>query len=157
MDNQPINTNPKVHLTMTIPQARAMAEALEITMRLGLGQVNMVAEMVADGSIPIKTAACKAGSMKIPEMEVIHNVTALCNEVRRELGFQSGESYSVGNRAVSDKAHRAYEIEKVVKKALALHDNPNPIFRGVNYDGLSIRYTDDPAPECVITTEGPLP
>ncbi|MHB1630666.1 hypothetical protein [Acidithiobacillus sp.] len=144
--------DPKVHLTLTIPQARAMAEALEIYMRLGLGQVNMVAEMVADGSIPIK-----AGSLQIPEMDAIHkahrayeNVTTLCHEIRRELGFQSGESYGVGNRAVSDKAHRAYEIEKVVKKALAMHDDPNPIFRGVNYDGLSIRYTDDPAPECVI-------
>jgi hypothetical protein len=136
---------------MTIPQARAMSEALEITMRLGLGQVNMVAEMVADGSIPIK-----AGSLKIPESDVIHNVTALCNEIRRELGFQSGESYSVGNRAVSDKAHRAYEIQKVVKKVLALHDDPNPTFRGVNYDGLSIRYTDDPAPECA-TIEGAIP
>ena len=142
-------TNPKVHLTLTIPQARAMAEALEIYMRLGLGQVNMVAEMVADGSIPIK-----AGSLDKPEMDVIHNVTTLCHEIRRELCFQHGESYGVGSRAVSDKAHRAYEIEKVVKKALALHDDPNPIFRGVNYDGLSIRYTDDPAPECVIEEGG---
>lgn len=123
-----------------------MVEALDIYMRLGLGQVNMVAEMVADGSIPIK-----AGSLQIPEMDVIHNVTALCNEIRRELGFSAGESYGVGNRAVSDKAHRTYEIEKVVKKALALHNNPSQTFRGVDYDGLSIRYTNDPAPECAIT------
>lgn len=140
-----ITADPKVHITLTIPQARAMAEALEIYMRLGLGQVHMVAEMVADGSIPIK-----AGSVKIPEMDAIHNVAALCNEIRQELGFQPGESYGVGNREVSDKAHRAYEIEKVVKKTLAMHDDPNPTFRGVDYDGLSIRYTDDPAPECVI-------
>lgn len=143
--------NPKVHLTLTIPQARAMVEALDIYMRLGLGQVHMVAEMVADGSIPIK-----AGSLQIPESEVIHNVTALCKGIRQELGFQPGESYGVGNRAVSDKAHRAYEIEKVVKKALAMHDDPNPTFRGVNYDGLSIRYIDDPAPECVVI-EGAIP
>ncbi len=135
----------KVHITLTIPQARAMAEALEIYMRLGLGQVHIVGEMVADGSIPIK-----AGLLKIPEMDAIHNVAALCNEIRRELGFQPGESYGVGNRVVLDKANRAYEIEKVVKKALALHDNPNPTFRGVDYDGLTVRYTDDPAPECVI-------
>lgn len=115
-----------------------------------LGQVQIVAGMVADGSILIKTTACKAGSLKNPEMDAIHNVTALCNEIRRELGFLPGESYGVGNRAVSDKAHRAYEMEKVVKKVLALHDNPNPTFRGVNYDGLSIRYTEDPAPVCVI-------
>ncbi len=147
----PIPADTKVHITITIPQARAMADALEMYMRLGLGQVHMVAEMVADGSIPIK-----AGSLKIPEMDVIHDVAALCNEIRRELGFQSGESYGVGNRAVSDKAHRAYEIEKVIKKALALHDNPNPTFRGVDYDGLSLRYTDDPLPACVIE-EGTAP
>ncbi|MBU2765843.1 hypothetical protein HAP94_06450 [Acidithiobacillus ferrivorans] len=151
MDKEQSSTDPKVHLTLTIPQAHAMAEALEIYVRLGLGRVLMVAEMVADGSIPIKSR-----SLKIPKMDAIHNVTALCDEIRRELGFQHGESYGVGSRAVSDKAHRAYEIEKVVKKALALHDNPNPTFRGVDYDGLSIRYTDDPAPECVIT-EGALP
>jgi hypothetical protein len=145
------NKEVRVQVTLTIPQARAMVEALDIYMRLGLGQVQMVAEMVADGSIPIKS-----GSLKVPEMDVIHNVTALCNEIRRELGFQPGESYSVGNRAVSDKAHRAYEIEKVVKKVLAMHDNPNPTFCGLNYDGLSIRYTDDPAPECAIT-EGTTP
>ena len=135
----------KVHIALTIPQARAMVEALDIYTRLGLGQVHMIAEMVADRSIPIK-----AGSLETPEMDVIHNVTVLCNEIRRELGFLPGESYGVGNRAVSDKAHRAYEIEKVIKKALALYDNQTPAFRGVDYDGLSIRYTDDPKPECVI-------
>ena len=141
----------RVQLTLTIPQARAMAEALEIYMRLGLGQVHMVAEMVADGSIPIK-----AESVKIPEMDAIHNIAALCNEIRRELGFQVGESYGVGTRGVSDKAHRAYEIEKAIKRALALHENPNPAFRGVNYDGLTVRYMDDPAPVCVIG-EGAMP
>ena len=140
------NNATQVHLTITIPQARAMVEALDIYMRLGLGQIQTVAEMVADGSIPIKS-----GSLQIPEMDVIHNVTALCNEIRRELGFSAGESYGVGNRAVSDKAHRAYELEKVVKKALSMHNNPNPPFRGVDYDGLSIRYTEDPALECMIT------
>ncbi len=139
-----ITADPKVRITLTIPQARAMVEALEIYMRLGLGQVHIVAEMVADGSIPIK-----AGSDK-PEMDVIHNVAALCNEIRRELGFLPGESYGVGNREVSDKAHRAYEMEKVIQKSLALHDNPNPTFRSNQYDGLTVRYTDDPAPECVI-------
>ena len=138
--------DPKVQITLTIPQAEAMVGALDIYTRLGLGQVHMFAEMVADGSIPIKSE-----SVKIPEMDAIHNIAALCNEIRRELGFQPGESYGVGNRAVSDKAHRAYEIEKVVKKALAMHKNPNPPFHGVQYDGLSIRYTNDPAPVCMIT------
>lgn len=144
-------TYPKVRLTLTIPQARAVVEALDIYMRLGLGQVHMVSEMVADGSIPIK-----ADHLGNPEMDAIHNVAALCNEIRRELGFQPGESYGVGNRVVSDKAHRAYEIEKVVKKALAMHDGPNQTFRGVDHDGLTVRYTDDPAPVCVIE-EGAIP
>jgi hypothetical protein len=45
-----------------------MVAALDIYMRLGLGQIHMVAEMVADGSIPIKAAACKVGSLETPEM-----------------------------------------------------------------------------------------
>ncbi|MDA8154537.1 MAG: hypothetical protein M0003_17790 [Acidithiobacillus sp.] len=35
---------PKVHITITIPQARAMVEALDLYMRLGLGQVHMVSK-----------------------------------------------------------------------------------------------------------------
>lgn len=45
-----METEPRLHLTLTIPQARAMVTALDIYMRLGLGQVQMVSEMVADGS-----------------------------------------------------------------------------------------------------------
>ena len=60
MDNQQSNTDPKVHLTLTILQARAMGEALELYMRLGLGQVHMVSEMVADGSIPLKAESLRA-------------------------------------------------------------------------------------------------
>ena len=140
----PINAEPKVHITITIPQARAMVAALDIYMRLGLGQVQMISEMVADGSIPIKSGLDQS------EMDVIHNVAALCNEIRRELGFLPGESYGVGNRAVSVEAHRAYEMEKVIQKVLVLHDDPTPTFRGVHYDGLTVRYTGDPVPECVI-------
>ena len=142
---------PRLHLTLTIPQARAMVDALDVYMRLGLGQVHMVSEMVADGTIPIKAAGSDQS-----EMDVIHNVTAQCNEIRRKLGFLPGESYGVGNRAVSDKAHRAYEMEKVIQKVLALHDDPALTFRGVHYDGLTVRYTDDPVPECVIE-EGATP
>ena len=146
----PINAEPKVHITITIPQARAMVAALDIYMRLGLGQVQMISEMVADGSIPIKSGLDQS------EMDVIHSVAALCNEIRRELGFLPGESYGVGNRDVSDEAHRAYEMEKVIQKVLALHDDPTPTFRGVHYDGLTVRYTGDPVPECVIE-EGTVP
>ena len=146
-----IIAEPKVHITITIPQARAMVAALDIYMRLGLGQVQVVSEMVADETIPIKAGSRLPWVTPKGEMEdAVHHVTAWCHEIRRALGFLPGESYGVGNRAVSDEAHRAYEMEKVIQKVLALHDDPTPTFRGVHYDGLTVRYTGDPMPECVI-------
>jgi hypothetical protein len=139
-----------VHLELTVPQAQALVSALDVYMRLGLGQIYRVAELVSDGFIPIKATKTKKSDSET-EIATVQSVTALCNEIRRELGFSSGESYSVSNVAVSERARRAYEIEKVVKKTLAMHTNVEPAFRDVDYDGLIVRYTDDPAPVCIIS------
>lgn len=55
----------------------------------------------------------------------------------------------IGHHATKN-ANRCYEIMKVVQKAVAEDRNPNPSFKGVDYDGLTVRYTDDPVPEAAI-------
>ena len=48
---------------------------------------------------------------------------------------------------------RAYEVKKVIDKAVSEHKNPTPEFRTVHYDGLTVRYTSDPAPVAEIVLE----
>lgn len=42
------------------------------------------------------------------------------------------------------------KIQITISAALANHRDPNPTFRGVNYDGLCLRYTKDVLPEAVV-------
>jgi hypothetical protein len=46
---------------------------------------------------------------------------------------------------------RAYEVSRVLDKVLAEYREPNPSFRGVDYDGLRMRYTQDAMPEVVLS------
>lgn len=137
---------PLVQITLTIGQAYAVADALEMYSRLALGQIEHIAEAVRDGFIPINKDSQAARRTS----ETFAKVDDACALLKGDLGFLPGASYGIGNRQVSTQAHRAYEIKKVLERELALQVNPNPAFRGVHYDGLTIRYTDDPAPECVI-------
>lgn len=68
------------------------------------------------------------------------------DEKRGALGYPANGSYSIGNARLDGRVQRAYEVKKVLQKALAEHRDPNPSFRGVDYDGLIIRYTQDPVP-----------
>ena len=138
-----------VQLTVTVPQAQAMAKALDLFARLSIGQVGMIAEMVAMQEIPMYAPNGAPGRNATPE--VCDTVRAGIEEVLRTLGYSGfGHSLGVGNEHVPVAGHRAYEISRVLEKVLAEHRDPNPKFRGVNYDGLSLRYTNDPAPVALV-------
>ncbi len=141
---------PRVHLSLTLDQAEAIKDALEVYTRLGLGQLHILAEMVEAGTMPVKNGDPKAED----RFETSMHVRKLTSAIRAELGFVAGESYGVGNRNVSKNTHRAYETSRVLRQALAVHRDPNPSFRSVDYDGLIVRYLgDEPAPSCCITEE----
>lgn len=135
----------KIQMTVTVPQAQAIAKALDLFARLSIGQVGMIAEMVSMQEIPMYAQNGSPGRDVSPE--VCDTVQEKVEEVLRTLGYSGfGHSLGVGNEHVPVAGHRAYEVSKVLEKVLAEHRNPNPEFRGVNYDGLSLRYTNDPAP-----------
>ena len=69
-----------------------------------------------------------------------------CKPIKSSLRFQQNGSNGIGHPHVAPSTHRAWDVRKVLEKALAEHRNPNPTFRGVNYDGLIVRYTQDPEP-----------
>lgn len=139
----------RVMLSITIEQADALSQALDSFVRLTLAQLQEIPELVAQGIIPAKpgsTNSCRP----TPSPEVTDEIRSLIGAVRAILGYAGGESLGLGPH-VPLAGLRAYETQKVLSKVLAEHRNPTPEFRGVNYDGLTLRYTKDPVPMAFVT------
>jgi hypothetical protein len=129
-----------VTLTLpTIEQAHAVKAALDLYMRMGLGQFDELAYLVRCDELKHRD--------KDVTPEVAEEFRALTNEMRTLMGHEHGASFGVGNKRVSITAHRCYEAYKVLAQALAVARDPSPTgFKGVDHDGLIVRYTQDPAP-----------
>lgn len=129
-----------VTLTLpTIEQAHAVKAALDLYICMGLGQFNELANLVRRDEFKHKTKELTADEME--EFSVL--TQNLCDF----MGHDNGASFGVGNRRVSATAHRCYEAYKVLDQALAVARDPSPTdFKGVDHDGLIVRYTQDPAP-----------
>jgi hypothetical protein len=76
-------------------------------------------------------------------------------EVKALMGYPSNAHHGLGHRHNPLDGTRAYEVKKVLDKALADHRDPNPPFSGVQHDGLVLRYTQDPAPEASVVIQFP--
>ncbi len=135
----------RVHLDLTIEQAHAVSQALDLFTRMGIGQMREIAGLVRRGSIPF--APERLGADRLGAMNAIDD---LCSGISRQLGFMRNANHGIGGEQVSASARRAYEVGRVLDKALAEHRDPNPSFRGVNYDGLLVRYTSDPEPSASV-------
>lgn len=148
-----------VRLEVTLDQAQAIAEALDLYTRMGLGQLEEITDLVRSGMIPMHVTTPKGsyGDPVLPSIEVCEQIEALMKRVRGALGFEPGCSRGVGHPHNPIATTRAYEIMKVLNKVLAEARDPNPRFRGVNYDGLGPRYTRDPAPRAWIEESVPAP
>lgn len=81
------------------------------------------------------------------EQNTCDDIRELMLEAKTVLGYPKNGSHGIGHPHVCESGRRAYELQKVLEKVLAIHRNPNPEFRGVSYDGLGPRYTKDPAPK----------
>lgn len=135
---------PRVQLELTVEQAQAVAQALDVLCRLGIGQFRQIPELVRNGMIPV--FAPGGGPRAQADADACNAIDDLAAAIGRELGYPRNGSHGIGHAHVSLTAHRAYEVMKVLQKTLAEHANPAPEFKGVNYDGLVLRYTQDPAP-----------
>ena len=139
----------KVEVTVSIDQARVIAEALDVYARLSIGQVNMISEMVAYQKIPVYAENGKPSVMVTAE--VCDAVRDKMEQVNRLLGYSGLGNMGIGSDHVPMSGRRAYEVSRVMEKALAEHRDPNPSFRGVDYDGLRVRYTQDTLPVVAIS------
>jgi len=134
----------------SLEEGQAAAEALDAFTRLGIGQIVIVDEMVRFGTVRVLTADGGPGHA---DLKAVHRCEAMFARMRAALNFSAGQSLGVGNRSVRIEAHRAWEVCKVVRQVLAMHRDPAPAFRGVHYDGLELRYTQDPKPTAEVCTD----
>ena len=138
----------KVVIEVTEGQADAISKALDLYVRIGIGQFDEVAQLVAFGLVPVRNTSDVPRQIASPEQcEQLRN---LMDAAKQVLGFSRGASHGIGHRDNDISVSRAYEVGKVLDKALAEHRNPTPEFRSVNYDGLGPRYTNDPAPNAQV-------
>lgn len=135
----------KIQSELTVAQADAVCDGLDAYSRLCIGQLDAVANLVRHGVIPMAQPNGK-GERVLASPEVCDQVEMLMAEAKRLLGYPVNGSHSIGHPHIAMSGLRAYEVQKVLSKVIAEQRNPNPEFRGVNYDGLGPRYTNDPAP-----------
>lgn len=141
----------KITLTLEcIEQADVLVAALDLYTRLGIGQLEMVEELFRMDGIPASRPVSFDERMAMADA-----LRDLMNAAKQTIGFPRGGSLGIGGTLVPIGAQRAYEMQKVLAKALAEYREPKPGFRGVNYDGLILRYTHDPVPTATVIPQIP--
>lgn len=129
-------------INMNIEQARAVKTSLEIFSRLSMGQLEMLAEMVSDGTLPIKESA--VNPRVIADFDQCDDFRKGIDDLKALLSYGVGSNNGIAHDHVDIKAKRSYEVYKSLAQALFIHDgmkHPN-----VDADGLMLRYTSDPKP-----------
>lgn len=136
-----------VTLKMTVDQAAAVTRMLDLATRIHLRQFRQIEFMARMWELRHRDGR----ELNQDEVERLDELMVAASGV---FGFTPNASFGIGSPYVSKDAHRGWEIKKVIDKALAEHRDPNPTgIRGVNYDGLAFRVTDDPAPVATIGKE----
>jgi predicted urease superfamily metal-dependent hydrolase len=134
----------RVTLDLTTEQAQAVDAALDLYTRICLGQIDEIADLIRMGVIPAYTR--RDESRQCVSNETTQTIETTLKVVKTLLGHPANGSFGIGSPHVAMSGRRTYEIHKVLAQALAVARDPSPGLRGVDYDGLGPRYTDDPAP-----------
>jgi hypothetical protein len=126
----------KFNLELTEDQMQVIKEGMELMVRLGLGQVEYVHEVL-----------WKMHQKKMGDGSMFGFRNESLMQYKQDMvGFDNGGSYGIGNAEVHVKAHRAYDVEQVVRKALA-------DYRGVTSGvcaSTPIQYGDGDMPKCEV-------
>lgn len=130
-------------VTLRLRQAYEAVQALDMLTRLGLAQMDCIESAIRFDLILMRR---EDGEFTEADFETCDRVKYILGKFQNAVGFATNASYGIFNERVPLAAKRAWEIKKILEKTLAEEADPNPSFRGVNYDGLSLRNTDDPMP-----------
>lgn len=132
-------------LTLTERQARCISDALDFYSRIGIGQVEELAHKARLGFL-------RGRDGRLPGTDRVAEIENGCSAIKAALGLERGQALGISHPAASEDARRAHEIKKQIDQFLAMRRNPNPAFRGVDYDGRMPHYTQDPD---VLVAEAP--
>jgi hypothetical protein len=92
-------------------QARVVINALDLFARIHMGQIDAIANVLSEGDYT-------------PEQ--IDNVRSLCKEIKTELGHHANGSYGIYNSKVPVDGRAAWDIQCVIRKAIAEVENHSP-------------------------------
>ena len=129
--------NYQVKLTMTAAQARIIAKALDMYVRLGIGQTEEAADFL-DMVLDVKDLESLRQTMKAVKVE--------------QLGCPANGSYGIGNEKLADSVHDAYDVKKALEKVIATaetHDRWS-----VWHDGNIVKYGKEPHVETSFVKDG---
>jgi hypothetical protein len=112
---------------------------------LVFGQFEVLAEQISYGVVPVGEVSQSSERM-LASAAQCDKARDLCREMKAVMGYSRNGSNGIGHKHNASTVHAAWEVKKVLDQAIAIKRNSNPWFRGVNYDGLILRYTDLPAP-----------
>lgn len=129
-------------------KARSVADALEFYSRICIGQFEEILWKVNTGIIPeYSSQSNPKGASDFQRSELVEDT---CNKLKAVLNYPRNASYGIRNQQVHSSAKHSWEVKKVIDKAIALSNNPNPEMLTVNYDGLIFRVCEDQEPICYV-------
>ena len=137
----------RVLVTLSIDQARAVTDELDLANRVRLGQFGEIANIAAQGGMLVSDAHAPGGARDIRPDEMTR-IAELCRELAAAFGHGRGSSFGIGARGACLTTRRGYEAMKAVRKAIADHERPGG--HTVDHDGVAVRYTTDEAPTAVV-------
>lgn len=140
----------KVGIYLPLHMFQILKSALDMKFRLQMGQLDYFAEWLVEGYVPLGEGFKKSNGLTDDEESHAYlardAVTYLLHQMKAQIGYGPHGSWGVGStgRGIHPSTGVAYEIYKVISKAIAVHRDPNPTFRGVDYDGVGPRYSQEP-------------
>lgn len=139
--------NTRIQLSLTEGQAQAVLSALELHMRLGIGQIEHLAELIRFDILPQFRPNASEGERRKVGYATTEKVDEQLHLIKEMLGYPRNGSHGIGHPDNHISVSRSYEVLKVLQEAVAVAREPNPAMKTVDYDGLLVRYTSDPEPE----------
>lgn len=138
----------KVLLELTEEQAVTVKNALDLYSRIGIGQLEEVAE-VLKRQFDFKFNTELDASQQLTPVWW-DEIKSSFYVAKAYLGFERGASYGISHKDVSVAAKRAYEVFKVLSKALAEDRHPPVPTWHVDLEGITFRTTQDVEPKAKV-------
>lgn len=134
-----------VLVAMSLAQARANIDALDLFTSIGIGKLEQITELIRMGEVPMRTDANQP--RKVADADTCGQIGDLMYQVKRLMGYSSGALNGVGNVHNTVNSMRAYELKKAIAKAVATRPGSTSPSFSVDRDGIGPRYTTDVAPQ----------